>query len=972
MTEAEEEAASGSYAIDPPTEEALAQAASLTMFTETGDLQNFGEIFAKQRTLVCFLRHWFCPMCQEYAMSMANLDPLPLQRANLGMIVVGQGHPHVLAAYKRVMGVPDWIQMYADPSRKIYHALGMTKRTNDPGPACAKPDYITMSIMKGSMQAVKKGLFQMPVRLPGDTKLLGGEFIFGPGLQTSFTHRMVTTRGHLDVPRILVQAGCDLSLKTPKAIDQGSLPSKGGRSVSRSAARRRVSHNVRRVQKRYDGNERNRSVTTPAGKRKDGSVMKRKSSGDVPAVPRIPLSALFATGLDGSPAKRNVSGDSALEARRRQPSSSVEQPRTQSTSEAQLSPTNGRRRPSTAPDVVEGAGIGTQSGAGKADLTQDEIRERQRKAFAAGPSNSPVGPNSDVLRKASDGQPRRSFERAASLSRSAVGRTPSQSRRQQTPHTVDSAMNRTPSLSKQSPATKRTQFVTPSREDKDSLYGTPASAFAINSDSPLVQELRRSLSRHERTSDLSDDGSHGNGAKLVRQVTQSRRPEVVTPIQIIEAETVVTDGKDTDAERSSTPTEQLRNGSSLSTTHDIGSSTPRQEGLPRKISHRQLRLEGGAPSVRSVGSPPATPKSASLNLMRDSQAALPGLFNSPTKKSAALPESFRDSLYSTPRLRAAEHAAAAAITPVIAQGETAHVDSWSDEEEESGDTSIADELDQHEKAIRHQASMGSLSSSRLSSPRKGALALHGQSETGTGAGMTSSKTIMPDTTFGTSTATNGNGTGASFLDELDMIDGFVRHARGPHDRESADDMPRYSFESSLGEEEETEPADSDSDMEHESGWVRPRSSRSMSSSRRSTFGQANGRSAGVRASEESNISRGSESLNSFDESPLAPRQRGLGALTPTRPSFQSSRLSEDTDFSYDDQGEDQIEQSFRTTSMGRSVQQSGDEDDAEYDSAVDESDRSGRVLAPSGNRSRASTPHRNVQLTALVEGEEEA
>ncbi|PWN18234.1 hypothetical protein BCV69DRAFT_236633, partial [Microstroma glucosiphilum] len=176
----------------------LAQAASLMLFTETGELQQFGEIFAKQRTLVCFLRHWFCPMCQEYAMSMANLDPLPLQRANLGMIVVGQGHPHVLAAYKRVMGVPDWIQMYADPSRKIYHALGMTKRTNDPGPACAKPDYITMSMMKGSMQAVKKGLFQMPVRLPGDTKLLGGEFIFGPGLQTSFTHRMVTTRGHFD------------------------------------------------------------------------------------------------------------------------------------------------------------------------------------------------------------------------------------------------------------------------------------------------------------------------------------------------------------------------------------------------------------------------------------------------------------------------------------------------------------------------------------------------------------------------------------------------------------------------------------------------------------------------------------------------------------------------------------------------------------------------------------------------------
>ncbi|KAK0519327.1 hypothetical protein OC835_007560 [Tilletia horrida] len=51
----------------------------------------------------------------------------------------------------------------------------------------------------------------MPLRAPGDMKLLGGEFIFGPGLQCSFVHRMVTTRGHLDVPRILSQAGIDMT-----------------------------------------------------------------------------------------------------------------------------------------------------------------------------------------------------------------------------------------------------------------------------------------------------------------------------------------------------------------------------------------------------------------------------------------------------------------------------------------------------------------------------------------------------------------------------------------------------------------------------------------------------------------------------------------------------------------------------------------------------------------------------------------
>jgi hypothetical protein len=101
-----------------------------------------------------------------------------------------------------------------------------------------------MGVMKASFKAIKHGIVDMPVRLPGDTKLLGGEFILGPGLDCSFTHRMVTVRGHLDLPRILVQAGCDLSLKTPKDLltdhDANSLTGRPGstRSVDRIGARR--------------------------------------------------------------------------------------------------------------------------------------------------------------------------------------------------------------------------------------------------------------------------------------------------------------------------------------------------------------------------------------------------------------------------------------------------------------------------------------------------------------------------------------------------------------------------------------------------------------------------------------------------------------------------------------------------------------------------------------------------------------
>ncbi|PWN48577.1 hypothetical protein IE53DRAFT_319103, partial [Violaceomyces palustris] len=184
----------------------LFEASQCTVYDEDGREVLFGDLFKKRRTLVCFLRHWWCGFCQQFAMSIKKIDPLPLQKANMDLIIVGQGDWHVTKAYRQVMQVP--YPMFADPKRNIYKALGMTIRSNEANPACARPDYAELSMTKGILVAIKvrlraKGLFDMPIRNPGDMKLLGGEFILGPGLQCSFTHRMVTADGHLDLPRVL-------------------------------------------------------------------------------------------------------------------------------------------------------------------------------------------------------------------------------------------------------------------------------------------------------------------------------------------------------------------------------------------------------------------------------------------------------------------------------------------------------------------------------------------------------------------------------------------------------------------------------------------------------------------------------------------------------------------------------------------------------------------------------------------------
>ena len=73
--------------------------------------------------------------------------------------------------------------MYTDPTLRLHAALGMTLRTNDPGPDKDKGDYIRHGAIGGLAMVVRNALrVGMPVwEKGGDAAQLGGEFVFGPG-----------------------------------------------------------------------------------------------------------------------------------------------------------------------------------------------------------------------------------------------------------------------------------------------------------------------------------------------------------------------------------------------------------------------------------------------------------------------------------------------------------------------------------------------------------------------------------------------------------------------------------------------------------------------------------------------------------------------------------------------------------------------------------------------------------------------
>lgn len=87
--------------------------------------------------------------------------------------------------------------IYADPSRKIFQLLGMT-RTLSLGPA--RPDYMRRPLLANMVLSIFQGIKSGRGAIKGgDVKQVGGEFLFDDG-NLVWCHRMKNTRDHGEIP----------------------------------------------------------------------------------------------------------------------------------------------------------------------------------------------------------------------------------------------------------------------------------------------------------------------------------------------------------------------------------------------------------------------------------------------------------------------------------------------------------------------------------------------------------------------------------------------------------------------------------------------------------------------------------------------------------------------------------------------------------------------------------------------------
>ncbi|KAL8286206.1 hypothetical protein RQP46_004694 [Phenoliferia psychrophenolica] len=191
----------------PPTPQELEAAAGLTVTNEDGQEVLLSSLYAEQKTVCIWIRHFYCGLCQDYISYLGTkITPAMLDEAGVKLIIIGCGDSAMIKPYRALLETP--FPIYADMSKKTYVALGMTLRTLDQGGPGNVPEYLKRgalgNVLVSIVNAFKLGKLSSK---SGDIKQLGGEFVLGPGNVCRYTHRMENTKGHAPLAELLAEVG---------------------------------------------------------------------------------------------------------------------------------------------------------------------------------------------------------------------------------------------------------------------------------------------------------------------------------------------------------------------------------------------------------------------------------------------------------------------------------------------------------------------------------------------------------------------------------------------------------------------------------------------------------------------------------------------------------------------------------------------------------------------------------------------
>jgi len=192
-----------------PSEETLTKASELEISDDNGTKVTFGSLIEK-KVVVVFIRHFFCGACLLYSQNLARVPKEALDAAGVQIILIGCGEHVCIKEYRELCQFTGPI--YADPTRTLFHTLGMTNETVGGGqPEEARPSYLatttTWGLISSSLKRIATNVGFLGKQ--GNFSQNGGEFVLGPGKKCSFAARMEHSINHVPVEDLMHAAGVE-------------------------------------------------------------------------------------------------------------------------------------------------------------------------------------------------------------------------------------------------------------------------------------------------------------------------------------------------------------------------------------------------------------------------------------------------------------------------------------------------------------------------------------------------------------------------------------------------------------------------------------------------------------------------------------------------------------------------------------------------------------------------------------------
>ncbi|KAF7981342.1 hypothetical protein HWV62_33787 [Athelia sp. TMB] len=182
-----------------PSDATILEASNLNIFDKQGSKVRFGSLYEKEKAVVVFIK---------YVAQLASISPEALAQAHTKIVVIGCGDYQPIMNYLELTDFRG--EIYADPTRSLYHTLGMTIESLQQTPAGeTKKSYLRTGAITNALKSIWTGPLKNPTLMgkQGNISQLGGDFIFGPGNSCSFASRMRHTQDHVEVADLMRIAG---------------------------------------------------------------------------------------------------------------------------------------------------------------------------------------------------------------------------------------------------------------------------------------------------------------------------------------------------------------------------------------------------------------------------------------------------------------------------------------------------------------------------------------------------------------------------------------------------------------------------------------------------------------------------------------------------------------------------------------------------------------------------------------------